>query len=529
MDEALKAFLLDPASFGLAEGAEIRHVQTHISDVFVAGKHVYKVKKSVNFGFLDFTSLEKRRYFIQQEIELNRRLAAGVYEGAVAILKDKNGSFRLSERPEDFDRAVEYALKMKRLDDAWSLKAMLGDGRLKEHHIVALAKKLQAFYANGPLDEARSVFGEPAQIKRNTDENFEQTLPYIGFTLSEREYRAIEAFTNSFLVEHRELLQRRVQEGFIRDCHGDLHADHVYFPPSGEVLIIDQIEFNERFRFHDVASDVAFLTMDLTFQGFPNWAKAFKRAFTQETNDKDLLELLPFYEAYRAYVRGKVEGFSLEKDSAKPGSKAFQRVRGYFRLAYRRALGISEPLLLVVLGPMGSGKTTLAMALSEALDIPTLSTDKVRKELAGIGEQRHYVPFGEGIYSTEFSQRTYEELAHRALGHIKAGRSIIIEGGFPGPQERTLPLAKLKRAGIHARTVFIACEASKATLVCRLQKRQLSGEQVADGRTEILESQLASFASLPVGIEAPLLRVWSEKPLASQVERILKSNALKDV
>lgn len=527
MDEALKAFLKDPKSYGLPQGTDIQHLQTHISDVFIAKDHVYKFKKPVDFGFLDFTTLEKRKFFIEQEIKLNQRLAPSVYEGMVGVLKEKGGALRISEDPCDFSKAIEFAVKMKRLDDAWSLKAMMLTGKLEKGHIQKLSQTLHGFYQSGRLDKERSSFGKPERIKRNMGENFEQTLAYVGWTLTQGEFKTIEAYTNRFLIEHRELFKKRIEGGFIRDGHGDLHAEHVYFPPSGEVLIIDRIEFNERFRFHDVASDVAFLTMDLTFQGFPQWARVFKDTFLQETGDEDLPTLLPFYEAYRAYVRGKVEGFALDQGSSSKDSPAFHRVRKYFRLALRRALGVSEPLLLVVLGPMGSGKTTLARALAETLDIPTLSSDLVRKELAGIGEKRHYVAFGEGIYSLEFSQKTYAELTRRALEHLKEGKSVVIEGGFPTHKERTLPLAELGRSGIEARVVFISCEASKATLIQRLQNRERQGEQVADGRVEILESQLASFEPLPVGIEAPLLRVWTERPLASQIERILESGALQ--
>lgn len=527
MDEGLKAFLKDPKAYGLPKGAEVKHLQTHISDVFIAGDHVFKFKKPVDFGFLDFTTLEKRRFYLNQEIELNRRLAPGIYEGLAAIIQEKDGSFRLSENQADFSKALEFAVRMKRLDDAWSLKAMLEAGKIEEAHIRKLSQTLHTFYQSGRLDRERASFGKPERIKRNTNENFEQTLPFVGWTISAREFATIEGFTNRFLIEHRDLFEKRLKEGFVRDGHGDLHTDHIYFPPSGEVLIIDRIEFNDRFRFHDIASDVAFLTMDLAFQGFPSWATVFKDAFLKETNDKDLLTLLPFYEAYRAYVRGKVEGFALDKGSSPQHSPAFQRVRKYFRLALRRALGLLEPLLLVVLGPMGSGKTTLAKALAETLDIPTLSSDLVRKELAGIGEKRHYVGFGEGIYSLEFTQKTYAELTHRALGHLKEGRSVLIEGGFPTLKERALPLTELSHSGIHARAVFISCEASKATLTRRLENRQALGEQLTDGRVGILDSQLASYAPIPLGIDAPLLRVWTEKPIESQIEQVLASEAIR--
>jgi len=521
MDRELFTFFTDPKSYGLSEDRAVTHIQTHVSDVFLAGESVYKVKRPVNFGFLDFSTLDKRYTCCVREIEINKRLAGGVYEDVVAVCRSTEGGLYFNQGQGE---AVEYAVKMKRLDDSLNLKNRLLNRTFSENHLKELVFELFEFYKLSMLPSKLQQFGLPHIIKRNTDENFEQTLSYVGKTIKPREFSQIESYTNDFLLNRIALINGRVQSGFIRDCHGDLHCEHIYFPKnSNKPIIIDGIEFNDRFRYQDVASDVAFLVMDLEFQGYPDLAREFLKQYILVSKDEDLTELCRFYTVYRAYVRGKVEGFVWsEIDDEEKKALIYNRVRRYFRLAFRKALGLNEPFLLVFFGPMGSGKTTLAKAMSDLLDVQLFSTDEVRKELAGIGKSRHYVPYGEDIYSPAFNEKTYRTLISKGLALLKEGHCAILDGCFARGYERNLVMDSLKKLKLKPFAIFVSCEAPLNELKNRLDKRQDSGEQASNGRLDILGKQMEIFEPVALGFLGSLLRIWTHKPLGKQIENVIK-------
>ena len=304
-------------------------VQTHISLVFVGEAFVYKVKKAVNFGFLDFSKLEKRRYYCEQEVKLNRRLSRDIYMDVLPILFEGE-RYTLSGEPGE---GVEYAVKMRRIPEEKLMKILFQKGELTHRHLEQVAAVLARFHLSALRTPEIDPFGQPARFRVNTDENFEQVSKYVGLTIQEKDFRALKAWTDHFYQSNEARFVQRIEAGKIRDCHGDLHMEHICFTDT--LSIIDCIEFNDRFRYSDTIADLAFLLMDLEFHGGEGLAKALWEAYKDETGEKNVDALLTFYKVYRAFVRGKVNSFQLDDKTIEPDKKeqAVQRAIRYFQLA----------------------------------------------------------------------------------------------------------------------------------------------------------------------------------------------------
>ena len=302
--------------------------QTQMSFVFLADNYVYKVKKPVNLGYLDYTTLEKRKFYCYKEVELNRRLCPDIYLGVVSITQHR-GNFFMGNP----GKAIEYAVKMRRLPRELMMDVLLAGNRVSAEMITRLAEKLAVFHRQAETNRRIDAFGQPDTISQNTEENFSQTEKYFGKTISSRQYQQIKDYTRSFIRENTSLLQKRIKEGRIRDCHGDLHAAHVCF--KNGICIYDCIEFNDRFRYGDVASEVAFLAMDLDRYGQADLGRCFVSAYVALSQDRELRKLLNFYRCYRAYVRGKVESFRLEDPhiSTEEKKRILAVAKRYFELA----------------------------------------------------------------------------------------------------------------------------------------------------------------------------------------------------
>ncbi|MBM3132413.1 MAG: hypothetical protein FJZ95_05205 [Chloroflexi bacterium] len=309
-------------------------MQTQMSFVFLTGEHVYKIKKPLNFGFADFTSLEKRRFYCGREVELNRRLSPSVYLGVVEI-REENGRFSI----EGEGKTVEYAVKMRQLPMERSLNRLLDRNQVIPEMVERVARKLAEFHAGSRSDGEIAGYGSTAVIRQNTEENFAQTEKYTNRTLSRDTFEFIKSYTHGFLERETALFDRRVKMGRIRDCHGDLHSEHVVF--GDDIYIFDCIEFNDRFRYCDVASEIAFLAMDIDFHGRSGLSDRFVEAYMEFSGDSELLTLLDFYKCYLAYVRGKVESFELDDPSIPEVEKmvALDSAKSYFWLAKRYATG----------------------------------------------------------------------------------------------------------------------------------------------------------------------------------------------
>ena len=319
--------LLDPEAYSETP-QRIELVQTQMSFVFLTDNYVYKVKKPVNLGYLDYTTLDKRHFYCQREVELNQRLCPDAYLGVVPITWDK-GNILIEGQGE----VIEYAVKMCRLPQEAMMDVMLASNQVSAEMVSSVAQRLVEFHQKAETDATISTFGDLDTIIQNTEENFTQTEKYIGNTISRKKYQHIKDYTNSFIESSTPLFHKRMANGKIRDCHGDLHAAHICF--TNGICIYDCIEFNDRFRYCDVASEVAFLAMDLDHYGRADLSRSFVDAYIAYSQDKELPQLLSFYKCYRAYVRGKVESFKLDDPLILKEEKArvSATARGYFELA----------------------------------------------------------------------------------------------------------------------------------------------------------------------------------------------------
>ena len=306
----------------------IEMVQTRMSFVFLTDDYVYKVKKPVDLGYLDYTTLDKRQFYCQREVELNRRLCPDVYLGVVPITREK-GEILLDGQGE----VIEYSVKMRRLPQEAMMDVLLASNQVSPEMITRVAQKLLEFHQKVKTSVYISAFGNINTVAQNNEENFAQTRKYIDNTISLEQYQTIKDYTNIFIGRNAPLFQKRVVRGRVRDCHGDLHAAHICF--TDDICIYDCIEFNDRFRCCDVASEVAFLAMDLDHYGRADLSQCFVNAYVDESQDVELLALLNFYKCYRAYVRGKVESFKLDDlyIAEEEKTRVLTVARSYFELA----------------------------------------------------------------------------------------------------------------------------------------------------------------------------------------------------
>jgi len=311
---------------------KIELVQTQMSFVFLTGDYVYKVKKPVNLGYLDYTTLEKRRFFCQQELELNRRLCPDVYLAVVPITESHQPS-AISYQFEGKGETIEYAVKMRQLPQDRMLDVLLPRGQVTKEMIAKVAEKLASFHQTTKTSSEIAAFGSLDIIRQNWDENFTQTEKYIGISIPRAKYDRTKSYTNDFILGNASLFDKRIKEGRIRDCHGDLHAAHICFTDG--VCIYDCIEFNDRFRYSDVASEIAFLSMDLDRYQRADLSQHLVNTYVKLSHDDELLRLLNFYKCYRAYVRGKVESFKLDDPliSENEKARALENAQRYFKLA----------------------------------------------------------------------------------------------------------------------------------------------------------------------------------------------------
>jgi len=511
--EALAGALSRPEAYPHGvDRVELR--QTQMSLLFFSGDFVYKVKKPVNLGYLDYSTLEDRRRFCQREVELNRRLCPNTYLGVVPIAKGPKGV-----QVEGAGEVVEYAVKMRRLPPERMLDRLLDNGLATREMMETISARVAAFHALAATTPEISAFGSIDTIRRNTDENFSQTLPNIARTVSSATHALLRQYTDDFLDTQDALLSRRVHEGRIRDCHGDLHAAHICM--ADEVCVYDCIEFNDRFRYGDVASETAFLAMDLDRFRRHDLSQAFIESYVAVSEDDGVSGLLPFYACYRAVVRGKVEGFKLG-DTLIPEEERLAAqwlARTYFELAKRYATG--QGLLVVMSGLTASGKSTVARRLGELVAGAVYSSDVVRKQLAGISPDEHrYESFGQGIYSPDWTQRTYEEMLRLAAEVLASGGCAILDASFLHAPERARAVETARKAS--ARVMAIECAAPRETLLERLVERRYAGS-VSDGRPEILEGQLVNREPITEyaprdhitvdtsrGIEALMEEIWAQ-------------------
>lgn len=497
--EALIRDLSDPASYP-HQPPSVQVIQTHISVVFIAGDLVYKVKKPLNLGFLDFTTPERRSYFCGREVVLNSRFSEGIYLGVVPIFETGSGFSFVGVGPE-----VEAAVLMRRIDSDRIFVHMLDSDRVTPEILDRIADRLAEFHARAESGPHIAGFGSLEVIRHNIEENFEQTLPFVGRVVDQRIYEQTRRLCAEFLQDHRELFQERVRRGFIRDCHGDLHLDHVVIEDG--IMLIDCIEFNDRFRFGDTAADLAFLLMDLSFSGYPAFSRRIAGRYGETSGDADLAKLLPFYMSYRAHVRGKVWSFTLDEPEVTDAQKAQAalRAREYFRFALA-CMSSPRPVLVLMTGFTGTGKSFMAEKLGDRLGIRPVRSDVMRKEMLGLSPATHHLDkCGEGIYTPSATELTYKALLDRAQNGLCRGDSVILDATFLRSSHRRAAQELARRFGATFR--LVQCVAPDEVIPLRIEQRLASGTDPSDGTWEVFCRQKTEFEPVQDD-ERPELRVW---------------------
>jgi aminoglycoside phosphotransferase family enzyme/predicted kinase len=473
--QGLVAAMRDP-KFYPKPPTQVIYKETHISHVFLAGDLAYKVKKAVRYSFLDYSTLAKRRHFLQEELRLNRRLAPSVYLSVIPVAFGSQG-WRLGA----WDSPSEYTLVMRRLPERRMLPALLACGQVNAPMMQHLAEVIAEFHLHAEPIAAVESARHREEVEREWTDNLSELRPFAGRLIDFESLRRLEDFGAGFIERHSELLQRRAREGWIRDVHGDLHCEHVCFAPEG-IQIYDCIEFSPKLRRCDLASEIAFLLMDLEVRGAGSLRAPFLNRYLELVNDPELPLLLPFYECYRALVRAKVEALRPETASA--------RAPRYFQYALDLTWQTLKPFLILVTGLTGSGKSTLSRELAKHLRIPVINSDAVRKEL--IGESgRKMLPFGAGIYSDAMTEKTYDRMADLAREQVLAGAGAILDATFSTKANRKKFLELAEQLNVPL--LVIRCFASEQTTRARLARRLAGGTDISNGRWEIYVRQKEAY------------------------------------
>lgn len=483
-EQRIVRFLSNPATYRDSQVRTIQRRETHVSHVFLAGKFAYKLKKPVKFPFLDASTLARRKRFCQLELLLNRRLAPKVYRRVVPVVETSSG-LRLGGR----GRAVEWVVEMHRLPEERMLDRLVAQRRVTRQDMRRIADRLIPFFRSAARSRAISKYGRPDQVVELVLGNLRECQPFVGVMLPEPDRAFLEAAYRQYLALRRPLLARRVREGRIIDGHGDLRCENICqtSPPS----IFDCVEFQPAFRCGDIANDFSFLVMDLEFRGRHDLAQALADRYRKRLQDPTFDRVLPFYQCHRSLVRGKVRGFAwLQHPRTAEGRRIRELSRRHFKLAVRYARLFAPPRLILVGGVIGTGKSTLAKALSEALGAVWLRTDEIRlREFAA--KRRPGQGFSGGLYAPHVSELVYQRMIRRAEALLAQGRSVVCDGTFSkaSGRETLRQIAARHHASFH----FFECVVPKAVALRRIAKRYAAKSDISEAKPEHYDRMRAGF------------------------------------
>lgn len=458
----------------------IRLIQTHISWVVLTGDYAYKVKKPVDFGFLDFSTLAKRHAMCRKELKLNRRLAPELYLAVLPICK-ADGRFRLGTEYDD-TKAVEYCLKMAQFDPEALLAREMAESRFNPLWMDALAVQIADFHATAEV--ARDPrFGSAEVLSHYIDENLEAAARLARMPDMPGHHAELQRCASRMLKHLEPQLAGRIQDAHIRACHGDLHLGNIALM-EGHPRIFDCIEFNDELRLIDTMNDAAFLAMDCEARGHPELGLRFVSRYLEHTGDYEGLALLPLYQFYRAGVRGKV-ALLLSEDTGLSADAAAAKRReadAYFRLAARYAAPPGLPRLMAVGGLSGSGKSRLALLGSRAEGALVIRSDATRKRL-GAGTTPLYTP--------AMTEATYAAMLSGADAALAAGFSVILDATFLNRAHRDQVRRLAERRGVPLTLYWLDVPAPE--LRRRVRARGATDSDVSDADLAVLEAQLSAY------------------------------------
>ena len=482
----------------------IQVIQTHISYVLLTGDYVYKLKKPVNFGFLDFSTLDKREHFCHEELRLNQRGAPELYLDVLPITQAEN-QYQLGGA----GQPVEYALKLRQFPQEALLISMFEQGHLSEAELEELGRVVAQYHAKAETSDYIRSFGEIIQVRAGVEENYEQTEKCIGGPQTQAQFDETKQYTDNFFAQRLGLFASRIQNNWIRECHGDLHLGNICCWQD-KILLFDCIEFNEQFRFVDVMFDVAFIVMDLEARQRTDLGNVFLNTYVEQTGDWEGLQILPLYLSRQAYVRAKVNSFLLDDPSVPNAKKEEARATAahYYHLAWQYTKPRLGQLILMS-GLSGSGKSTIARQLARKLAAIHIRSDAVRKHLGGI-------PLTErgdaNLYTNEMSQQTYGRLLELGIMLATQGFPVILDAKYDRQQLRLEAITKAQSHQLPLQIVH--CTAPLEVLRDRLALR--TGD-ITDATDDLLEAQQAASEPFTETEQPYAKSIDTTQPLEAQL------------
>jgi aminoglycoside phosphotransferase family enzyme/predicted kinase len=500
-----------------AESGEVETLQTHLSVVCLVGDSAFKFKKPICLPFADFSTLEKRKHFCEEELRLNRRLCPDIYEEVVPLQRDSDGNLHIGSGTGE---VVDYAVKMRRLPAERMLDVMLRSDKVEVADVAEIAKKMTNFHRQADRGPETTRKGAPDRLREFAMANFGESRSAIGKVFPSRLHAVLEERTGKDFDHWLPELRERARTGHVIDGHGDLHARNICL--TDPVAIYDCIEFNPEFRCGDVATEHAFLIMDLRFRGHPELAAAYFDAVEAASEDKAMRSIMPMLVRYRAMVRAKVSAIAAGESELADSQRreSADTARQYLRLAAASAIEEEGPWWLIFCGLPASGKSSIAAALARASGEvwPVFSSDRIRKELAGTAPTE---PLPEQFYTSEFSRRTYQELRSRSAGATDRSKVVILDANFRGREERALARKAATAAG--ARLAILRVDADEETVKARLDRRAADPEAESDADHEVYQ-KLKSAYEAPAPAEADcLFSVAGETAPAEAADELLAS------
>jgi hypothetical protein len=462
-------------------------IETHISQVLLTGEFAYKIKKPMDFGFLDFSTLPRRKHFCEEELRLNRRLAAPLYLQVIPITGTPQNPVLGGS-----GEAFEYVLKMRqfRQDDLFDRQQERGE--LEPGRLATLAQQAAEFHDSLPPVDPSSPLGAPDAVYAAMQENFDQIRPLLSDASQLAQLDNLEIWTRTTFERHQPLIAARHQQGLVRECHGDLHLANITLY-NDQVTVFDCIEFNEPFRWIDVINDLAFLLMDLESRGETAKANLVLNTYLEYRDDFEALPLLPLYKAYRAIVRAKIALFTMGNPSLGDSEKEelMQRYNAYAQLAEDYS-SIPNRYFVATVGLSASGKTCVSAALAGELGLIRLRSDVERKRLHGLAPlDNSQSPTGGNLYSADANTKTYDRLAKLASNLLAAGFPVIADTACLKEQERALFAAVAESQGVPF--ALIHCEAPEGLRKDWVRKRKGDASEATE---ELLDAQKDWFEPL---------------------------------
>jgi uncharacterized protein len=456
---------------------DVRHVETHISHILLTGRFAYKLKKPLDLGFLDFSTLDRRRHCCSEEVRLNSRLAPDTYIGSVPVVRTPEGM-----RMDGQGEILDYAVKMRQFPEGCLMDALASRGELSAAHLDALADRIARFHAEAATADPGSPWGDPDHLWQPCEQNFRQIHALLKDGAEKRLLAELEARSARAHQDLVPMFAERKAAGHIRECHGDLHLRNLIWL-DGEPVAFDGIEFNPNLRWIDVQSDIAFLYMDLIERGHSDWAQRVYNRYLERGGDYRGVAVLGFYATYRAMVRAKVAHIRASQSN---DAADYAEGRAYLELA--QALGKPRrPMLMITHGLSGSGKTTHSQGLLETMGAIRVRSDVERKRLFGLAAEAKSA--GE-IYTPEATKATFARMHDLARALLGAGWPVIADATFLARWQRDLFRDLARECGVAFRILDFS--APQNILEDRVAHRQTQGRDASEADLAVLRSQISS-------------------------------------